>query len=540
MLDGLQFQAGTNNDQGTAYLDNIGFIATLPSATPVTLTIHNTGRQTISPYIYGVNFATAEQLKAIRYPVNRWGGNAVTRYSYITDSNNHASDWYFEDIANDLPDPSKLPAGSSVNSFVQDTINNKAKVLLTTPIIGWRPFDRVKRCGFSVAKYGKQQQTDPYEADCGNGVKPDGTLVTGNDPLETSIVTDPSFNVDWIKYLDSTFGSGTVRWFQMDNEPALWHQTHRDVHPKPLTYDELWNRTVAYGGALKTAFPDSQIFGPISWGWCAYMYSAADNCADGPDRKAHGDLPFIQWYMQQIQDHKKATGQQIVDVIDVHFYPQAAGVFSDNEDPITALLRLRSPRGLWDQTYASESWIGQPIYIVKRINDWIATISPGGFKVAVSEYNFGGDTLITAALAQVETFGILAKENVYIGTRWVVPNTGSIVEDAFKLYLNYDGQGSAVKGDFVDAVSSDSDLVSTYGYDDAQTKTLHVIIINKAAMDTVPVTINVSAFTSSGQVSYISFAKGQHIHPSGSGTITSGTVLYQAPAWSATLALIKY
>ena len=26
--------------------------------------------------------------------------------------------------------------------------------------------------------------------------------------------------------------------YQLDNEPALWNSTHRDVHPAAVTYDE--------------------------------------------------------------------------------------------------------------------------------------------------------------------------------------------------------------------------------------------------------------------------------------------------------------
>jgi len=171
LLDGLQFQADSGDEQGNIYLDDIQFIFTLPAPEPVTVKSTKDVRQSVSPLIYGVNFASADQIKQMKYTVNRWGGNAVTRYNYLVDAGNHAADWYFEDIANDVTDVSKLPDGSQNYMFVKDTLGSGAKVLLTTPTIGWRPFDRQRRCGFSVAKYGAQQQTDPYAADCGNGKK---------------------------------------------------------------------------------------------------------------------------------------------------------------------------------------------------------------------------------------------------------------------------------------------------------------------------------------------------------------------------------
>ena len=41
----------------------------------------------------------------------------------------------------------------------------------------------------------------------------------------------------------------------LDNEPNLWSTTHRDVHPDPVTYDELLAKTIAYGTAIREAGP---------------------------------------------------------------------------------------------------------------------------------------------------------------------------------------------------------------------------------------------------------------------------------------------
>jgi len=273
------------------------------------------------------------------------------------------------------------------------------------------------------------------------------------------------------------------------------------------------------------------------------MYSPKDACTDGPDRKAHNDLPLIQWYIQQITDYQKAHGVKLVDVIDVHFYPQAPNVFSPQEDPLTALLRLRSPRSLWDPTYSDESWIGQPIMILKRINDWISAINPGNFKTAVSEYNFGGDNLITAALANVNALGVFARQGVYIATRWTVPNTGSIAEDAFKIFLNYDGSGSKVMGDSVECDSSNFEIISPFAYNDATNRKIYVVFINNVGPGNIPVTvtIDVSAYTQSGTVRLYNFAAPNiHIHPIGTATVSAGKFNYPVIVWSANLAVVSY
>lgn len=71
--------------------------------------------------------------------------------------------------------------------------------------------------------------------------------------------------------------NGGVQFYNLDNEPELWHETHRDVHPSPLTYDELVNKTIAHAAALKAVdLTDPQTLGYASYGWTGYWYSPAD------------------------------------------------------------------------------------------------------------------------------------------------------------------------------------------------------------------------------------------------------------------------
>ncbi len=68
----------------------------------------------------------------------------------------------------------------------------------------------------------------------------------------------PDFERQWIAHLQSMFGTaavGGVKLYTLDNEVMLWNSTHRDVHPLPPTYDEIWNKTVAYATAIKSRMP---------------------------------------------------------------------------------------------------------------------------------------------------------------------------------------------------------------------------------------------------------------------------------------------
>jgi hypothetical protein len=160
--------------------------------------------------------------------------------------------------------------------------------VLTVPLIGWTPKPASSgshpyACGFRVSRYGGQDSTNPWDPDCGNGLR-GGAPITGNDPSDTSIRIGPAWVRAWIEDLVERYGrasAGGVRYVEPDNEPALWHHTHRDVRPNPLTY-ELLGRSIEYAQA---ADPSARTLGPSDWGWSAYVYSPADpgGCAEGAD-----------------------------------------------------------------------------------------------------------------------------------------------------------------------------------------------------------------------------------------------------------------
>ena len=297
-----------------------------------------------------------------------------------------------------------------------------------------------------------------------------GGHITGNDPYDTSIPIAESFVTAWMQHIAGRVGTasqGGLKFYALDNEPALWNSTHRDVHPNPLDYAELWTRTQSYAAAMKAQDPGALTFGPVAWGWCEYFYSAKDGCSPGTDYAAHG--PLLAWYLDQVQSYLNAHGVRLVDYLDVHYYPQSGSVaLSEDESSGTAALRLRSLKSLYDPSYMDESWIGQAVYLVPRMRAIIAAHAPGT-KLGITEYNFGGDdggtghdNGVTAALAQAEALAIFGREGVDLATRWVAPTVNSLVEDSFKLYLDYNGSGAQVSGESVSALSSNVDTVGAY------------------------------------------------------------------------------
>ena len=475
----------TDGSQPTFYLDDIAFVDSGTVAPPPpppgigpALSVNATAdRHPISPYIYGMNFASEAIANAVRLPVRRWGGNSTSRFNWQLDVHNTGMDWYFENI----PDEP-----GTVDQFVDQDRRTGAKTLLTMPLIGWTPKRRVAShpydCGFTSTAYPTQDSFDPWDDNCGNG-EIGGVPITGNDPHNTSVEITTTFVTSWINHLTSKYGtaaSGGVVFYNLDNEPMLWNSTHRDVHPTPTTYDEMRDRTWAYAAAIKAADPTAKTLGPVVWGWCAYFYSAADGCGPGADRQTHGNMDFVEWYLQQMRVYEQQHGVRLLDYVDVHYYPQANGVsLSPAGSSTVQALRLRSTRSLWDPAYADESWIGQPVYLIPRMKQWV-TNDYTGTRLAITEYNWGALDHINGALAQADVLGIFGREGLDLATLWGPPDTTNAPGlFAFRMYRNYDGQGSAFGEISVRATSADQGKLAIYAARRSQDGALTLMAINK-------------------------------------------------------------
>ncbi|MEO1367706.1 MAG: glycoside hydrolase family 44 protein, partial [Acidobacteriota bacterium] len=481
---------------------------------------------------------------------------------------NTAFDYFFQNIVDEVVDEALLPEGSSSDIFIDETLAAGADVIMTAPAIGWTPVaQREKKWAFSVAKYGPQTGDEcsfyapnppPWcTADSGNGrcdpsvnttgfCSPEG-LIRGNDPADTSIAIGPSFVSDWVSHVVDRVGdaaSGGVRYWAIDNEPMLWDSTHRDVVTAPLTYDELWARTLDYSNAIKSVDPSAEVMGPVVWGWCAYFSSAADaafpngSCTDGPDRQAHDGKPLLEWYLEQVCAEETANGVRPVDYLDVHIYPQGdvagLGGASSAEDPTTAARRLRSVRELYDRDWIAESWIGEATYLIPRMREWIDAECPG-VQLAVTEYRWGEDDGPSSAIAHAEVLAVFGREGVDLATRWVAPEPGSKVEDAFELFLDYDGAGSAVAGDSVRATSDRPEDLGTYAIAD-DGGNLWLVLINRSTAS-LEAQVGVVGGATPGTASFYRFDAASPLALGGSVPVVPGptALTLELPARSVTL-----
>jgi len=429
----------------------------------------------ISPFIYGIAMDGLREKKdqhqyRMGATTRRWGGNPTSRYNWkLGGAWNTANDWFFQNV----------DIGLSYQDFIESNRKHGMMSAVTVPLLGWVAKDTTS-VGFPVSKFGPQRGEDNGS---GNGVTRDGTPLKPGAPSQTSTEASPEFVAEWVRTIRerdlARGGERNVRMYILDNEPMLWNSTHRDVFPEPLTYDGLLSRTIAYGTAVRKADPDALIAGPAEWGWTNYLWSAADFApgkAPHSDRRAHGDVPLLPWYLRQLREHEKKTGVRILDVVDVHFYPQTnVGVgLEGNTDPETNARRIRSTRGLWDPTYKDESWIAEPVRLLPRLKEWIAQNYPGR-SISIGEYNFGAFGHMSGGLAQAEALGRFAQENIYSAYFWQYPTNGSPVFWAFRAFRDFDGRGGRFQDYWVPAKAEEGTSVFA-SRDESGTKLVAVVL----------------------------------------------------------------
>lgn len=418
----------------------------LAPAKPVAMSIQcRSSPHRISPLIYGIAIDTRlENQETHQYElgatIRRWGGNTTSRYNWkIGNAWNTGNDYFFMNVET-----------LSYQDFFALNRKHGLQAALTVPILGWVAKD-TESVGFPVARFPNQQVVDPHKGQAGNGVQKDGSPIFPGPPETTSVAAPPELIGEWISTIrtqDAQTGR-SVHMYILDNEPMLWSSTHRDVHPVPATYDELLTKTIKYGTAVRKADPDAIIAGPAEWGWTNYLYSAAD-VAEGftkSDRKAHGNVELIAWYLRKLKEHEQRTGVRILDVVDLHFYPQTGvGVGEGGAtDPATNAKRIRSTRALWDPNYKDESWIDEKVQLIPRVKRWIADNYPGR-GISIGEYNFGATKHMSGGLAQAETLGRFAQGNITSAFFWQYPPKDSPTFWAFRAFRNYDGK----QGRFLD------------------------------------------------------------------------------------------
>ena len=330
--------------------------------------------------------------------------------------------------------------------------------------------------------------------------------------------------------------------------------------------------------------------------WWDYFYSKED-VEDGwsgggcgqpwskpLDREAHGGVPFIEYYLQQMAAAQTTYGVRLLDYLDLHTYfaadyPASSGnsvAFTTAGDTGAQQARLNSTRAFWDTTYTDASGNypqpnyttdpnytkscsppQQPPQLIRMMKTWVANDYPGT-KTAIDEYNWGGMESINGALAQADILGIFGREGLDLGTMWPTTDPSAQIPGmmAFAIYRNYDGNKSTFGNTVLPStsISSGNDAegqLAIYGAQRASDNAITVMVINKT-YGALTSTISLQNFTavsgttaqvyqySNANLNKIVLEAGVSVTPpSGSGT-ASTIANYTFPAQSITLFVVPY
>jgi Glycoside hydrolase family 44 len=460
-------------------------------------------RHAISPDVYGMNsYAVTAADGAfhaeVRVPVTRMGGDAATRYNWKVDSSNAGFDWYFM-AGSGTATPIENATADTVISLAN---TSRGRTLLTIPIVPYVNKGSAWDCSYPQSQFPDQQSFNPYVSlsngdKCGNGVQTDGGTPILLSEAQIARINTPnttSFTIAWVQYLVSRYGSaadGGVRFYDLDNEPSGWSNTHRDILPNGRPYagdGGITELGIAFAAAVKSVDPTALILGPVDFGYPVYSDAAG--------------------YLDAMAQAETTSGTRLLDYLDEHYYPSAnLGALANTTDPGDAdlqALRLRSTRSLWDATYSDESWIGQynpPIQLIPSFKQLIAAHYPGT-RLAITEYNWGGTQSINGALAEADVLGIFGREGLDLATMWGPPASTDAVAYAFRMYRNYDGQGSAYGETWVsstsgDATNSGQGQLAIYGSQRAADGALTLVVINKTAGDLAS-SVSLAGFSPNG------------------------------------------
>ncbi len=385
-------------------------------------------RQTpISPYIYGANSPDWDHMN-VPFTLARQGGNRMTAYNWETNASNAGNDWHNQ---NDNYLGESNEPGWTVRHFLEPAQAHGAAAIVTVPTAGYVSADKKgdgdvgNTPNYLATRFIKSYPHKP------------GKLAYPPDTTDKAVYQD-----EFVAWVEKTKSSRTPVWFMLDNEPDLWASTHSRIWTRKPGYADIIANNIAYATAIKGVAPSAMVFGPANYGWQGFR-----TFQDAPDANGRD---FLNVYLAAMKEAERAAGRRLLDVLDVHWYPEARGnnvrITENNESPGVAEARIQAPRSLWDPNYVEQSWIEQTIdhkaiRLIPRIQGQIAENYPGT-KLSISEYNYGGNTSISGAIAQADVLGIFGRYGLFAACNWGIgpKDTGELA--GYRAFLDFDGQGS--------------------------------------------------------------------------------------------------
>ena len=439
-------------------------------------------KKPISPYIYGTNQLLTEEEN---WTAMRQGGNRLTGYNWENNASNAGTDWinssdnfltWIAGIQNENE------PGIVTTTFRNKSIELNAYSLITLQLAGYVARDKSGAVTENQTAPSLRWRSVQFEKGSAFSLQPDTS--------DSFVYLD-----EYVNFLVDRFGmantSNGIKGYSLDNEPGLWISTHPRIHPLQARCVEMVQKAIGVSTAVKNVDPYLEIFGPVLYGFNAYY--DFQSAADWDSVKAGTNYQwFIDYYLDQMRLAEISSGKRLLDVLDIHWYPEARGDnrITETNANTTAdkLARVQAPRTLWDNNYTENSWIGQwfgaYLPLIPRLKESIDEYYPGT-KLAFTEFSYGGENDITGAIAMADVLGIFGKYDVYLGTYWQLDSPSNYISAAYKIYRNYDGNNSTFGDNSLPSVTSDSVSTSVYGSLNETGNEIHLVVINKKLNESV-------------------------------------------------------
>ena len=489
----------------------------------------------ISPYVYGIN-SQKDDNNSSGATVRRMGGNRQTGYNWENNASNAGNDYEHQSDEWPCTAMGYKDCGVPGAQFIDFAHENKtlgAETLATLPIVDYVAADKNKK----VVEAEKAPSARWVKS---IAKKPGALSLTPN--LDDKVVYQDEFVNLLVKKLGKA-ADGGIKFYSLDNEPALWPSTHPRIHPDRPRYDEMVKRTEAVASEVVRIDPTAMNLGAVAFGWSEFM-----SLSDAPDSKEHNAKygTYLDFFLASMKALETKHKKRLVHVLDIHWYPEARGtkrITEKDTSPKTVAARLQAPRSLWDATYTEKSWItgtwGKPIRLIPWLLERIAERYPGT-KLAMTEYNFGAPDHISGGLAQADVLGIFGREGLYLGNYWGDgPGNGNLpgyIKAAYRLYRNYDGKHGTFGDTAVAATPADIAKASIYAATDTKRKgLLTILVINKELQSIFNAKIALKGSKCAKAQVYTLDGSSPDIKPQPPVDVKNGQIDYKLPPVSAAL-----
>ncbi|MBO4332388.1 MAG: T9SS type A sorting domain-containing protein [Paludibacteraceae bacterium] len=444
----------------------------------------------LSPYIYGKNGATSDQatptnaadMLRMREAGLRFArmnnGNNATKYNWRRKLTCHP-DWYknvypcnWDQSASDLQ--TELPGVQGMYAF---QLIGKAAKTSAYNFNDW---------AYNQSQWG-EWCSKPV---CGGGeLDAAGNLVKKGDASLYLEDWPADSTVGIYKHWRDELGldMSQFQYWSMDNEFEMWPWTHSDVVEKNSdeVFEMMMQNYFATAKAIRAIDPSVKLCGPVAgseWTW----YTPAD-CQPTYKGKKYC---WLEYFIMRCAEEEKATGVNMLDVLDIHFYPgdktvanvlQAHRVLWDRDFVYPEANGVKTVNGGWDENQRKE-------YIFGRCQDWIDNyFGPNrGITFGISEYNnIESFSSSVTAVGYASFIGEGARHGMEYFTPWTWKNG---MWETLHLFGRY------AKDLNVSAVSSNENMLSAYTSISSDRDSMTIILVNRSENGAEKVNLTIGNF----------------------------------------------